>query len=162
MSSMNGLFTIIVGFVMVVGIIGIVVPALPGVSLVVGALVVWGAHEGTGIAWVVVAVGVLIGVAGTVVKYLVPKRRLSEADIPSWTVVLATVVAIAGFFMVPVVGAPVGFVATIYVFERIRLDAHRAWRATTEALRAYATSIGIELAAGFSIVGVWIGFLLLR
>jgi uncharacterized protein len=73
------------------------------------------------------------------------------------TMLLAVVFAIVGFFVVPVVGAFVGFVLGVFVVESGR---HRsraaAWASTRQALRAVAMSVGIELAAGFAIVLVWL------
>ncbi len=60
-----------------------------------------------------------------------------------------------GFFVVPVIGAPLGFVLSIYVFERRRKGREAAWPSTKQALRAIATSIGIELAGAFVITIVF-------
>ena len=74
---------------------------------------------------------------------------------------IATAVAIVGLFVIPVVGAPIGFVLAIYVFERIRVGAEHAWPATKTSLGAVATSIGIELATGLLIAAIWFGTVLL-
>jgi hypothetical protein len=74
--------------------------------------------------------------------------------------VLATGVAIVGLFAIPVIGAPTGFVATIYLTERARGDGEHAWPRTKQSLRAVATSIGIELAAGLIIAALWFGVVL--
>ena len=65
--------------------------------------------------------------------------------------------AVVGFFVVPVVGALLGFVLGIYLVELTRhRDSRTAWASTRLALRAVALSIGIELGAGFAIVLVWV------
>ena len=71
--------------------------------------------------------------------------------------VLAVAVSIVGLFVIPVVGAPIGFVATIYIAERLRVGAEQAWPATKTALGAVAASIGIELAAGIVVAAIWFG-----
>ena len=69
--------------------------------------------------------------------------------------IIATIVAIVGLFVIPVVGAPIGFVLAIYVSERLRVGKEQAWPATKRSLRAVATSIGIELITGLLIAAIW-------
>nr|MBA3691743.1 DUF456 domain-containing protein [Actinomycetota bacterium] len=69
---------------------------------------------------------------------------------------------ILGFFLIPVVGALVGFPAGIFVAERIRLGNGRAARATTIAtLKGAALGIGIELVAGVAMIAIWSAAVLL-
>jgi hypothetical protein len=62
---------------------------------------------------------------------------------------------VVGFFAIPVVGAPIGFIAAIYVAERIRVGPEQAWPATRTSLGAVAVSIGIELVTGVVVAGIW-------
>ena len=56
--------------------------------------------------------------------------------------------AVVGFFVIPVVGFFIGFPLGVYLEERRRLGRHAsAWRSTREALRAMGLSIVIELSA---------------
>lgn len=146
---------VLVGLVIVVGLAGIVLPVLPGLALIVGAVFVWAIFEDGTLPWVVAVVALLLAATGTVVKYLVPGRRLKEAGIPRSTLYTAGGLAIAGFFVIPVVGAPLGFVAGTYLAERNRLGDEMAWPSTRRSLGAVALSIGIELAAGLLIAGIW-------
>lgn len=147
---------VIVGLVILVGLAGIVLPVLPGLALIVGAVLLWAFVEGGTVAWVVAVVSVLLALAGSVVKYLIPGRRLKEAGIPRATLLWAGGLAIAGFFVVPVVGAPLGFVAGTYLAERQRVGAEQAWPSTRRSLGAVALSIGIELLAGLFIAALWL------
>jgi hypothetical protein len=157
---MDELGELAVGLIIVVGLMGIVVPVLPGLVLVVGVIFVWALLEGTGLAWAIALISLVLGGVGTFVKYSIPKRRLTESGVRTGTLVLATAVAIAGLFLIPVVGAPLGFVATIYLTERARGDREHAWPRTKESLKAVATSIGIELATGLVIAAFWFGAVL--
>ncbi len=103
---------------------------------------------------------VLAGI-GTFVKYSIPKRKLNEGGIPNRTLLIATAVAIVGLFVIPLVGAPIGFVLAIYISERLRVGPDQAWPATKTSLGAVATSIGIELATGLLIAAIWFGTVLL-
>lgn len=146
---------ILAGLVVLAGLVGIVVVVLPGIALQVVAVAFWAWEESTLTGWVVVSIVAGLAVAASVFKYLSPGRRLRAAGIPGWVLLAAVLVGIVGLFAIPVVGAPIGFVATIYVFERARKGRALAWPSTKSALRAVLTSIGIELAGGFSIAVVF-------
>ncbi len=154
---MSPLGEFVVALAILAGLFGIVLPFLPGLILIVGAVVVWAFAVGTATGWAVAAAALVLGVGGTIFKYLVPGRRLKEVGLPTSTLVLAIAVAIAGLFVIPVIGAPIGFVATIYLAERIRVGAKEAWPTTKTSLGAVAASIGIELATGLVIAALWFG-----
>lgn len=153
----EGTTTVVSGLLILVGIIGVVVPVLPGLLLAVLGVVLWASETGGTTAWVVVGLCVLWYAAGTVAKILVPGRRLKGQGVGSGTLFLAVCCAVIGLFVIPVVGAPIGFVLGIYLVEYgRRRDRAIAWRHTTAALRAVLHSIGIELVAGFAIAVTWL------
>lgn len=147
---------LLAGLAVLIGLVGIVVVFLPGLVLQVLAVGLWAFEESTAIGWAVFVVVVAVGVGATVLKYAFPHRRLREAGIPGWVLFVAVVAAVLGLFAIPVVGAPIGFVLTVYVFERARVGRSRAWPSTKTALRAVLTSTGIELAGGFVIFVVFL------
>ena len=138
-----------------VGLVGIVVPGLPGSLLVGVGIAVWAAAKGTPGGWVVFAVAAGCLLVGAVVKYAVPGRRL-KATVPTRTLLVGAACAVVGFFVVPVVGALVGFPLGVYAAERARVGGDAAWASTKAALRAIGTSIMIELAAGLAATVVWV------
>ena len=152
---MDELGELAVGLVIVVSLFGVVLPVLPGLTLEVGVILLWAVLKGDALAWGVAIAAIVLAAIGTIVKYAIPKRRLNEVGIPNRTLLLATAVAIVGLFVIPVIGAPIGFVVTIYLGERARVGPERAWPATRSSLGAVATSIGIELATGLLIAAVW-------
>jgi hypothetical protein len=158
---MDELGELAVGLIIVVSLFGVVLPVLPGLALEVGVILVWAVLKGGAVAWGVAIAALVLATIGTFVKYAIPKRKLNEVGIPNRTLLLATAVAIVGLFVVPVIGAPIGFVVTIYLGERARVGRERAWPATRSSLGAVATSIGIELATGLLIAAVWFGAVLL-
>lgn len=148
---------IVTGLLMVVGLVGIVVPVLPGLLLVWGATALWAFDHPNRWAWAVFVFCGIVYAAGEVTKYLLPGRRLKDAGVKTSTMFLAVVLAIVGFFVIPVVGALVGFVLGVFLVELgRRRERHAAWRSTVHALKAVAMSIGIELVAGFLIVAIWL------
>lgn len=140
-----------------VGLVGIVVPILPGLLLVLGGVLVWALMEGTPLAWGVFLASVLVAVVGYVLQYTLPGRRMRERGVRTSTLALAVVVGVVGFFVVPVVGAVLGFVLGIFVVELGRSrDRGQAWERTKHALVAVLHSIGIELIAGLLIAALYV------
>jgi uncharacterized protein YqgC (DUF456 family) len=146
----------VVGLVIAVGLVGIVVPILPGSVLILLAVLVWAVELGTGTGWAVFALATVFLVAGTIVKYAVPGRQLKDAGIPASTQWTGVALAVPGFFVIPVVGLFVGFVAGVYLAERRRLGPGAAWPSTRSALRAVGVSLLIELAAGVLAAATWV------
>jgi len=145
-----------VALVIVVGLVGVLVPVLPGSVLVLGAVFVWALAEGGATAWTVLVASALFIGAGTVVKYVVPGRRLQQAGIPASTQWWGALGAFAGFFVVPVLGLLLGFVAGVYAAERQRVGHDAALPSTLAALRAAGLSILIELVAAVLAAATWV------
>jgi len=147
---------VVVALVIVLGLAGVVVPVLPGGSLLVGAAILgWAVWLGQPVGWIVFAVATTLLVTGVVVKYFVPGRRLQEAGIPLRTQLFGALLAVVGFFVVPVVGFFLGFVIGIYLAEARRLGLARAKGSTWHALKAAGLSILIELTAALLATGTW-------
>lgn len=149
--------TVIAALLVAVGLVGILVPVLPGSLLVVGGILVWAWAEGGATAWTVFAVATALVAVGTVVKYVVPGRRLQVAGIPASTQWLGVLVGVVGFFVVPVVGLFLGFVLGVYLAELLRVGGKEAWPSTVHSLKAVGLSIVVELVAALAATLVWVG-----
>ncbi len=139
-----------------IGLLGIIVPILPGALLILGAVVVWATELGERTGWIVLAVAVLLTLIGAIAKYAVPGRRLKDLGIPSSTQWTGVALGLVGFFVIPVIGLFIGFVLGVYLAEHRRLGARAAWPSTVAALRAAGLSILIELVAGMLTAAVWV------
>jgi uncharacterized protein len=154
---------LLVAVVMLVGVAGVVVPVLPGLLLVWAAGVAWVWLDGGGTTRIVV--GLLLTallVVGTVAKYALPARSATGLGAPRSTLVLGAAGAVAGFFLIPVVGVVVGGVGAVFLAEVARVrDAGTAWRSTRAVLRAVGVGMLIELATAVLMLGTWsVGLLL--
>ena len=151
----------LIGLAMAVGLVGVVVPVLPGLLLVAAAGLVWAIMADGSAPWVVFALMMLVLAAGTVAKYVLPGRSLKQAGAPTSTLVLGGIGAIAGFFLIPVVGLPIGAVVGIYLGELRRLsDGRAAWRSTVATAKAIGVGMLIELGAGMMAAGIWLAAVL--
>lgn len=150
----------VLGIVMLAGLVGVVVPVFPGLIVVIGAGFVWALQRGGG-AWAVFAIIAAVGIAGIVASNVLPARRASVAGAPAWVVAAGAVGLVVGFFVVPVIGALIGFPAGVFVAELVR---HRrpgpAWRATWDALKGVGLGIAMQLTAGVVMIGVWVSAVL--
>jgi uncharacterized protein len=152
---------VLVGVAILVGLVGVLLPVVPGLLLCWGAVLVWALVERTAAAWTVLALSSLLLATSQVVKYLVPGRRLRSAGVPWGSVAAGGALAVVGFFAIPVVGALAGFVGGVYGAERLRLRTHAAaWPSTVRALQAVGLSVLIELVAGLLIGTAWLAAVL--
>ncbi|WP_027347269.1 DUF456 domain-containing protein [Hamadaea tsunoensis] len=158
LTDLDSTLTVVCGLMIVVGVFGVVVPMLPGLLLCWGAVLLWAILSDAGWGrWVVLAVATLIGGVGVAAKYAWPGHRLKQSGVPNLTLFLAGVLGIVGFFVVPVVGLPLGFVLGIFGVEWARQrGAGPAWRSTKKALGAVGLSMLIELGAALLIGVTWV------
>jgi uncharacterized protein YqgC (DUF456 family) len=147
---------LLVGIVIAVGVVGVLVPLLPGSLLVAAAILVWALVVNTPLAWVFAAVAGLLLAIGLAVKYAVPGRHLRAKGVPTRTLLLGAVLALVGFFVIPVVGLLVGFILGVYLSELQRVGRRAAWPATKAAVKAVGLSVLIELTAALAAAAVWL------
>jgi uncharacterized protein len=148
---------LLVGLAILIGLIGVVVPILPGTVLIAAALLVWAIVVGTATAWTVFGVGLAFLVLTGVVKYTWPGRRLRDAGVPNRSIIVGGLLGIVGFFVVPVVGLILGFLLGAYLSEAQRLRGLRpAWPATVHATKAVGLSILVELFGALCASGLWL------
>jgi len=149
--------TVISTLLMLVGIIGIVVPVLPGLLFVWLGVLLWSINETSTVGWVVLSAATTLVAAGIVLQYLIPGQRMRAAGVKTSTLVCGVVVAILCGIAIPVVGAVLGFPLGIYAVQRLRRHDHRAaWRSTMLALRAIGLNILIELLTALIVVATWL------
>ena len=144
---------LLVGLLIAIGLVGIVVPALPGDLLVGGAILLWAVLTGGG-AWAFGLLGVALVVLGMVVKYVVPGRRMRDAGVSRSSLVLGGVLGIIGFFVIPVVGLAIGFVLGVFLAES-RAGRADAGKATFAAVKAVGLAVLIEFTFCVVAAAVW-------
>lgn len=148
----------LVGLVMLVGLVGVVVPVLPGTLLVLAAGLAWAllvAEQGTG-RWVVVGGMAALFVAGAVAKYALPGRRLS-GQLPRSTLLAGGLGALAGFVVLPPLGLLLGGVLGTYLAEARRVGPGAEARGSTvQVLKAVGLGVLAELTAGVLMVATWL------
>ena len=148
---------ILVAVAIAVGLVGVLVPLLPGTLLVYAAIAVWAFVEQNTVGWVVLGVVTAILAATMAIKYLWPVKRMRAADVSPATLAAGAVVGVIGFFVIPVLGLLIGFVLGVYLAELAhRRDQRRAWASTVHAVKGAALSVGVELAGGMLATAAWV------
>ncbi len=156
MDALRDDITIICAVAIFVGIIGTLLPVLPGGVLIAGAVLVWAIVVQTTAGWVVLAVVVLLIGLGALLKYLTAGRKMVTSGVPYSSLLVGGLVAIPMFFLIPVVGLVVGFIGGLAAAEYRRLKDWRAARASTwTALWAVGLGILVELAAAMLAAAAW-------
>ena len=154
----------LVAAVMAVGLIGTVVPVLPGLLLIWGAGLGYGlaaGFEGIGIAAFAVMT-MLLGV-GMAMSYVLPKRAGERGGAAKSSLRLGILGAVIGFFVIPVLGLPIGGALGVLAGEYHRLGQWpAAWTATRKVLAGFGLAVLAEFTAGVFMVATWAGWVLLR
>jgi uncharacterized protein YqgC (DUF456 family) len=152
---------LLVGLVMLLGVVGVLVPGVPGSWLVWSAVLWWALQDPQPVAWVVLVATTVALLLAQVVRWALPPRRLRASGATPRMAVYAGVGAFVGFFLIPVVGAIPGFMGGIYLCERLRLGRHgEAMAALRTAMRSGGSSVLAELFTCLLIMGAWLGAVL--
>lgn len=143
--------------VMLIGLAGVAVPVLPGLSLVwlaaIGSMILAGWSGG---AWVTAAVVTTVFAGAQIAEYALPARAGRASGAPRSSLLTGAALGIVGFFLIPVVGFVVGGVGGVYLAERSRLGQHAAaWRTTWSVLKSVGFAALLQLLAGILIIAVW-------
>jgi uncharacterized protein len=146
-----------VGVLMVIGLVGTVLPFVPGLPLIVVAAFIWviadGADRGQ---WLVFTVVAAVAVGALIASSVIPARRASKAGANGWVLALGAVGLLIGAIVIPVVGALVGWPLGVFVGEWLHTgDPGVAWKTTRETIVGLGISTAIQLVAGVICVGVW-------
>lgn len=150
--------------VMSVGLAGTLLPFLPGLLLIWLAGLVFGIVDGFGtVGAALFALMTMLLVAGTAARYVLPARRGAGSGVPRSTLLLAAAAGVVGFFVVPVVGLPLGAALGVLLAERGRT---RSWAAAWDRTRSVVVGFGLgalaEIGAGLAMVLAWAGWVVAR
>jgi uncharacterized protein len=149
---------LLVGLVLLLGLCGVLVPGLPGSWLVWAAVLWWALKDPQPVAWWVLVGATVALLLSQVVRWALPPRQLRASGATPRMGVYAGAGSFLGFFLVPVLGSIPGFMAGIYLAERLRLGRHgEAMAALRTAMRSGGWSVLAELFTCQLIAAAWVG-----
>jgi uncharacterized protein len=158
-SDIGAIVNIVCGVAIIVGIFGTVIPHVPGLILSWAAVVLWAFLTPSGSnKWITVGIVTVVALGATVMKYVLPARRLHQEGVPTVSLLAGVVLAIVGFFVIPIIGLFIGFVVGVFLAELLRLASARlAWPSAWNSIKAVGLSMMIEIFLGMVIFAVWLG-----
>ncbi|WP_231928202.1 DUF456 domain-containing protein [Devriesea agamarum] len=149
--------TVIAGILMIIGLLGIVLPVLPGsitalIGLLIWALVIGGWH-----GWVTFAIGAVLLATGMSASYVLTGKRLKAQKVPNRSILVGVIAAIIGAFAIPVLGLFIGFVLGLFACELLRLrELGPSVNSSWVAIKAIGVGIVIELSMALLAFGTWV------
>lgn len=149
---------IVVGTVIAIGVIGTLVPVLPGPLMVWGAAIAYGAVVGLdGAGWP--ALGVITAGFGLCI-YLgiaIPRHTIADEGLGWRGQILSAVLAVAGMFVVPVIGAWVGLALGVFLVRYHRTgDVAASRRSTMATVTAIGKATVLQFLTAVVMAGVWL------
>lgn len=150
--------TFLAAVLIAVGLAGVLIPLLPGPILIWAGIGVWSFDRSDSTGWVILALTTAVLAVGLVAKYVFPGRQLREAGVPWITLAFGALLGVIGFFVIPVLGLPIGFILGVYLAELSRLGTNEAaLPSTRQAVIAVGVSMLIEFGTGLIAAAIWLG-----
>lgn len=150
-------WTILAAVVMVIGLCGVVIPIVPGLALIWVAALIHGFLVGFnafGIAVLVIMTALLV--TSLVLGFVIPRKAASESGASGWSQLGAMAGAVAGFFLIPVVGVIIGALAGLLAVElSIKGNWDDAWAATKATAKGFGVSALVDVGIGTVMIALW-------
>jgi uncharacterized protein YqgC (DUF456 family) len=154
-------FGVIIGatlLMMLVGMIGIVLPVLPGLPLIWGAALIFGLLVGFGNSGpYLFAFITSLWALGVFSSFYLGQANVQAAGASYKTTLASLGLGVIGFFVIPVIGFFVGALLGVLVTEYWQ---RRNWQTAWNSTRAFikGTLIGslVEFAIGFHMILLWV------
>lgn len=154
---------IAIALLMAVGLAGVVMPFLPGLPIIWGAALLYGFLTEFGrLGWTAMVVLTILAAIGIAASLVLPERAGAAGGASRSTRLFAGVTGLIGFFVIPVIGFPIGVCLGVLLAQyRQTADPGEAMRATVAVLKGFGAGLVAELGAGFAMVLVWVAWVAL-
>jgi uncharacterized protein len=146
---------LLIAILMAIGIVGTLIPFIPGLALVWFAGALWAFFDGgDGERMWLLAVMTLFTVIGFAAQFVIPAKAATSEQPAKGTLFVGGISGLVGFFVVPVIGAPIGFLIGIYLMNLLNSkNSDQAWQLTIKTTVAFGWAMIIQ-----SICAVLVGF----
>jgi uncharacterized protein YqgC (DUF456 family) len=144
--------------VMLVGLIGTVLPVIPGTALIFLAALVYALLDGLGsIGWPTLAILGVLTIVATTADIWASSVGAKVGGASGWSVVVGLLSGLVGFALFTLPGAIVGAILGVLVTEIVRL---RDWRQALKAgggwVIGWALSTVVQLGIGLVMVAIFV------
>lgn len=137
---------------LLVGMVGVVLPVLPGSLLIILTLVTWAVLLGGTAVWAAAVVGVALAVVGWTASTVLTGRVLQRERIPRGPILIAVLAALVGMVLLPPVGLFLGFGVGLFGAEYLRRE--RDWQAAAQASLKALRAMGLGILVEFGLAGL--------
>src|SRR5574342_378122 len=148
-------------FALVFGLLGLLLPIFPGLTVMWPATLVYALLEAAAgrmatIDWVLFIFITLLMLVGNVIDNIIIARHMRDRQVP-WRSILSGYAAgiVASIFLTPLAGlvaSPLGLYAAEYM--RLR-DPNTAWISTRSYMTGWGWALGARLLIGIVMLGLW-------
>lgn len=158
---MSGFGLALVALTIFIAALGSLTQLYPGNALILIGAIVWAIWHANNVAWVYASVVTLVFVASFFIKWIIPGRYMLRHGVSTGSFVAGVIAGIAGFFLIPLIGLPIGFVLGVYGFAMTKTrSTAEAWKQTKVTLKGVLGTVIIELittvlAGGIWVLGIW-------
>ncbi len=149
---------LLIAILMAIGILGPAIPLIPGLALVWIAGGLWAYFDGgDGTRMWLFALMTLFAIIGFAAQFLLPAAAASSSKPPKNTLLFGGLAGLVGFFVIPIIGAPIGFMAGVYTNYFLSTgDSTKAWALTLKTAVAFGWAILIQVFCSVLIALTWI------
>lgn len=153
----------LIAVLMAVGLAGVVLPLIPGLPIIWGAALLYGFSTAFGSLGITAMIAItLLAALGIAASLVIPDRAGVASGATRSTRLFAGVMGLIGFFVIPVLGFPIGVCAGVLLAQyRQTYDWDTAVRSTTAVLKGFGAGLVAEFGAGFAMVLVWVAWVAL-
>ena len=148
--------TIIAAVLMLLAIIGIIFPIVPGSPVAVATMIGWAWILGSSASWSTGIIAAALCLVGMSASLVLTGRTMRRERIPTAPILIATAAAIVGIFVIPFLGLFIGFALGLFGAEYYRRrDATAAMKSSIEAMKSMGLGMLIEIGCVIISLGVF-------
>ncbi len=145
--------------IMVFGLLGLLIPILPGLLIIWAAALGYGLYTGFDLAgWIVFSLQTILMLAGSFVDNILMGGRAYREGAAWWSVLLALLAAVLGQVLIPIPiigGVLLAIVVLLLVEWARRRNFKEGWKAVRGLLSGCGWAVVIRFIMGMVMVGLW-------
>ncbi len=148
-------------FVLIVGLVGLIIPVFPGLTVMwlgtlVYALLEYSANQMSGLNWFLFAVITLMMILGNIIDNIIITAKMRDQYVPWGSIIFAFAASlVASVFLTPIgglVAAPLG----LFAAEVTRLrDRNKAFNSTKAYMIGWGWAFVARFLIGLVMTGLW-------
>ena len=156
--SLNSIVLVLTGIIMLVGLIGIVLPIIPGTVLIFVAALLYALVERfQAVGWPTLLVLGLLTILATSADIWASSIGAKVGGASGWSVVVGLLAGLAGFVVFSLPGAIIGAILGVLITEIIRVgDWRQALKAGSGWIVGWILSTVFQLIIGLTMVAIFV------